>query len=661
MTSSINTRLTQTSYYFYARQRMLKHILTTCLAGLCISIAAQAQEPTMLLLDQPIDFRHALAAPAKSNSLEGTKIWGYYTDKTYNSSVTSIGFGSAMDIAAAMKVPNSEALSGTVIQGINFPCYDKSVITKMTVYVLDSDHRTIITSKDVEPSTLTTRAFCPIPFDDPVLIDRDLYVACSMNTTGTSNPARYPFLVDNNRSHPAGAFLLGTQIGALTDYTASYGAFICQVFISDLELKDADAYFQDELKGYTVAGNVYPLDITLVCNNAEPVTSIDYDIEVAGIKESRYAEVHVDAGMNKRVKVPVTITAPNTSGDYEVSLRVTKVNGINNSQIDRVFTTTFHNISHGVTRRVVMEENTGTTCGWCPRGMVGMENAREAYPDIFVGIALHQFNQDDPMYFPNYARLGFSSAPSCSLNRSYICDPYNGREGNILQDIAILAKEFATIGVEATASYTADTDLSSSNPTDIKVEIQAELDAVVGGDYEVVYVLTADGLYHPGWTQYNAYAANFDAADLADDIAKFGRGGESGKHPVAVPFNDVAFASSYTSATANEGGIYTLATDDKKSLSFTLSFPTGKNELFSILKRHTDEIFANVLILNLDGTVANGVRVPVTQCDGIVSPTVSPQVTQPVHFSLDGRRLTDPTSGVTILRSIDGTTRKVVK
>lgn len=597
--------------------------------------------------------------PHKVNSLEGAKLWGYYTENTYNSSVTSIGFGSAMSLAAAMKVPNVEPLAGSVLQGINYPCYDKSVITAMQIYVLDSDRKTILTSKEIDPTTLTTRTYCPLAFDDPILIDRDLYIACALTTEGTSNPARYPFLIDNDRSHPAGAFFLGTQIGALTDYTSSYGAFICQVFISDLELKDADAYFLDELQGYTVAGNEYTIDVTLVCNNAEPVTSIDYDIEVAGVKESRTASVNVESGMNKRVKVPVKVTAPLASGDYNVSLRVTKVNGLENTKIDRVFESTFHNISHGVKRRVVMEENTGTGCGWCPRGMVGMENAREAYPDTFVGIALHQFNQSDPMYLVDYARLGFSSAPSCSMNRTYITDPYFGREGDIRKDIELLSKEFATIGVEATASYTSDTDFSSANGDDIKVQIDATLDAVVGGTYEVVYVLTADGLYHPGWTQMNAYGANYNATDLSADLAKFGRGGQYGSSSVAVIYNDVAIASSYTSITTNAGGKVTLSTDDLLQQTFTLTFPC-KDELLNVLKRHTDEVYANVLVLNPDGTVANAVRVPVSQYDGINGIATDDAVREVARYTIDGRRLTQPAAGVNLIRMSDGTTRTVL-
>lgn len=35
----------------------------------------------------------------------------------------------------------------------------------------------------------------------------------------------------------------------------------------------------------------------------------------------------------------------------------------------------------GYERKVVVEELTGTACGWCPRGLVGMKMLRDLYGD----------------------------------------------------------------------------------------------------------------------------------------------------------------------------------------------------------------------------------------------------------------------------------------
>ena len=40
-------------------------------------------------------------------------------------------------------------------------------------------------------------------------------------------------------------------------------------------------------------------------------------------------------------------------------------------------------------RVTVVEEGTGTWCGWCVRGIVALEYMRENYPDKFIGIGVH--------------------------------------------------------------------------------------------------------------------------------------------------------------------------------------------------------------------------------------------------------------------------------
>ena len=42
--------------------------------------------------------------------------------------------------------------------------------------------------------------------------------------------------------------------------------------------------------------------------------------------------------------------------------------------------------------RPLIEEYTGTWCGWCPRGFTGMEMLRETFGEDFIGVAIH--NQD---------------------------------------------------------------------------------------------------------------------------------------------------------------------------------------------------------------------------------------------------------------------------
>lgn len=77
-------------------------------------------------------------------------------------------------------------------------------------------------------------------------------------------------------------------------------------------------------------------------------------------------------------------------------------------------------------KNVVVEEYTGTWCGWCPRGIVGMEYMEHNYRDKgFIGIAVHV---RDNMAVESYSELAdyyYTSVglPICTMNRTYRFDP----------------------------------------------------------------------------------------------------------------------------------------------------------------------------------------------------------------------------------------------
>lgn len=68
----------------------------------------------------------------------------------------------------------------------------------------------------------------------------------------------------------------------------------------------------------------------------------------------------------------------------------------------------------------VIEEATGTWCGWCVHGIVAMNGLEELYPDTFIGLSVHA---DDAYATDSYAPLlqRVSSYPFAIINRSFSC------------------------------------------------------------------------------------------------------------------------------------------------------------------------------------------------------------------------------------------------
>ena len=145
-------------------------------------------------------------------------------------------------------------------------------------------------------------------------------------------------------------------------------------------------------------------------------------------------------------------------------------------------------------RTVVMEEFTGTWCGWCPRGMRAIELLSEKYGEGFIPIAIHSgdnfYCADFQYILNNYGSSGF---PGCALNRAdFGVDPFNGSgywtmydfgvQGNVMQmqqrpteaiiNIDKLDWDGKNFTIETTSTFTID---CATSP------------------YSLTYVITEDG------------------------------------------------------------------------------------------------------------------------------------------------------------------------
>lgn len=114
---------------------------------------------------------------------------------------------------------------------------------------------------------------------------------------------------------------------------------------------------------------------------------------------------------------------------------------------------------------VVVEEFTGTWCGWCPRGIVGMKYMEENYGDKgFIGIAVHY--ADDmtaesyvPLALKYYSSPGF---PSALANRGEVFDP---SVESLLQHYNDITPLWAPAAIEVTANYNEEENTLTATAT----------------------------------------------------------------------------------------------------------------------------------------------------------------------------------------------------
>lgn len=190
--------------------------------------------------------------------------------------------------------------------------------------------------------------------------------------------------------------------------------------------------------------------------------------------------------------------------------------------------------------RPLIEEYTGTWCGWCVRGLVGMELLRDTFGDDFIGVAYHN---GDPMQimtssgYPN----SISGYPSAYIDRTSSVDPYYGFNYSTPAGIISAMQQYAELqaiaGIDVTAQWT------SEDKKAISVDVTSYFTTdVSNAKYAIEFMLIADDLHGVGstWNQANYYNADNSYADdpnLSPWIKK-------GSSVSGIHFNDVLVGTS---------------------------------------------------------------------------------------------------------------------
>ena len=387
--------------------------------------------------------------------------------------------------------------------------------------------------------------------------------------------------VGNNWEH------IGTMFGSICIQALINGDYLPKNCVSGLELytpanvKPGEQFFaQAEVVNQGVKA-VNSLDITCTVNGVK-AEDIAWTIEPSIIPQGEHAIVTV-SGI-----VCETVAAQNI-----VKVEIAGVNGVDNESADKVTPVAYVACyEEGYPKKMVVEEWTGTWCGWCVRGISAMRIMRETHPDDFIGLAIHY---GDAMQISNYTQFinqWAISYPGCAINRTYKLDP----SPDSLEEAYQLLKDdtsFATV-----KSLTADYDPSDADL--IKVSADVELAApLTEGDLSLVFVITEDevGPYY----QYNYYSGG--AYGPMD-------GWENRASRVPLMFNEVVRSSS------NVFGI-------PESLPANMEAGTVYNYTGTLQKgvmQHFSLSYLTAMILNgKTGEVVNGAQISLAQAglDGV--------------------------------------------
>jgi len=217
------------------------------------------------------------------------------------------------------------------------------------------------------------------------------------------------YIVDQRNTTGTGALSVGIQIDAATAYSDAASPAVGATAGTDFN--SADDFYYTFIQGTQPQNEVELVSFDLLPYVGVGGTDIMGTVQNLGSDPITTLTVTWDDGTGPYMdNIPVNI-ASNASYNFTSPTQLNAVAGTGytidlNVTITGDADLTNNDLQMGTvaltsipTKKVVGEEKTGTWCGWCPRGAVGLANM-ESVPE-FIGIAVHN-GSNDPMVVSSY-------------------------------------------------------------------------------------------------------------------------------------------------------------------------------------------------------------------------------------------------------------------
>ena len=411
--------------------------------------------------------------------------------------------------------------------------------------------------------------------------------------------------------------------------------------------------------------------VTITNSGLNGIQNFTYEVSINGAKPFE-TTVTLDNPVEKILDyttVNVTFNTGEQAGTQKIELALTKVNGEPNEK-ESVAKGTLYVLSEAAKKKPLIEEYTGTWCGWCTRGWVALEKLAADFGDDIVLVASHN---GDPMEIEEYMEVQnkyIEGYPSMLINRVANVDPYYGTDDYIPYYIktdveaAIADVAPASIAVEAVWADEEKTKINIS--TETKFFFEDENSSIAIG-----YILVADGLTGSGrsWAQanyYNEYAEEYGDDPYLGDLTRMG------SYITDMTYNHVAVAG-WGVANGIDGSI---SGPIKAGEAINNTFEADLNGVLIGEDRLSSDPEDHVAVLDLiqdkklkvvaflinqnSGEVINANQTILVDPIVGISAIEEKAGAKTVRYNVSGQLIKAPQSGLNIIKLSDGTTLKVL-
>lgn len=613
--------------------------------------------------------------PANSPAAESQIYWSYSNE---DERIASIGLGFPEKLFFAQELPaNNPLLAGKTLKAIRFKCQGTEFYDEAEVWVApcrpETDEEiTELISLDV--TTLQDSIWNEVPVTPVVIPDEGLCVGWNIYAHDLSDRrAEYPALVSfpqGIKDVPNGETFWMRATQYMTNWMGSprFGHLCIQVLV------------EGEFEEYVVTLGDVPTQIGIVEQQvnvpllvskmgSKDVTDFDFTVTTNGISSEEYHVALANPIVEIDAPRPITIAIP-TGTESTFSTRqitVTKVNGHDNeakAQEAQTFVDVIA-VSESAHRRNVMEEYTGTWCGWCPRGFIAMERLTEDFGEDFIGIAVHASDPWgdgtylDPMGILPYEDLihTVSSYPNSSTNRSFMCDPYAGTSKSnygIKTDMESELAKITVADIDLIAEWETADSLTINSVTSVTFKYSRN-----DAPYALVYVLLSDSIYHPNdpdYVQANFYAEFTDDEEYTSnpDYAEYLN---KPRFIADQVYNHVAVDAYGVNEGLDESIVAPLVAGETQTFDFSIDVD------FNSLIQDKKQLSLVAMLLDLNsGQIVNAIRktiLPAGSIEAIDHVNAEHALNTVRYYSLDGKLMQQPKGLVIMSNGLQ--TKKVMR
>lgn len=325
--------------------------------------------------------------------------------------------------------------------------------------------------------------------------------------------------------------------------------------------KDCAVIIKADIPENIVPENFFGCWLTIANKGVTVINDLEIKIDINGIPSFSFPQLQ-GLEPNQAIELYLDNLYAQESGIFDIEANITKVNGVDNiyssdSKIKQVAC-----FSGGFLQNAVVEEATGTWCGYCPAGIVMCEYIREKYEDRIFPIAVHQGDAMEISGYLEFINDFVSGYPTAIANR----------KENIFVGTFGADNLFDQISNKSTYC---DVDLTASREDDVlSIDAIAEFALDTDIEHRLSFVVVEDGV--GPYLQNNYYSGG-------SGLGLWNTSGDK----VLTYFNDVArYIDIY------EGLPGSLPNDikegEKYSFSHQIEIPDVKSSVFRVIAMITN-------------------------------------------------------------------------